>query len=435
MPQDQKQRASSDADARSIDKPGKYPEGSIPGVFLHVTETAKVWRLKYRLHGVGGLFTIGKFPDIGHARACELGQEARTWVAEGHKPLDMKRDRIAAQLEKEAWTFQRVTDLWLVYKSKKAAKTQAGYRSVLNNHVLPRLGALQVERIQYTQIRDLILGLANYPAAAKQAHLVVRSVLEYAIDLGVLTDNIAARRINLVQRPKTVHHAAITTPHALAEFIRRLNDTNSSTIVSGLWLMLMLAVRPNELVQMRWEQLDLDKGEWRYYMSKTKKTHIVPLPAQAVGQLRLLKERQQESRAAQVPTPFGNDGRSSAEPVLIGWVLPSRQRAGRPIASISLLRQIRALGYDKGELTAHGFRKTFRTIAHEVLEIDYVVLELCLGHKQPGTSGLNDTYSAVLLLKKRREAMQQWADYIEGLWFEAVHGVGKEDAARALTRP
>ncbi|WP_020190469.1 tyrosine-type recombinase/integrase [Pseudomonas putida] len=418
MPQDQKQRVSSDADARSITTPGKYPVGSVPGVFLHVTPTAKVWRLRYRLHGVGGLYTIGKFPDISHARACELGQEARTLVAEGVKPLAAKKERIAAQLEKEQWTFQRVTDLWLIYKSDKAAKTQAGYRSVLNNHILPRLGSTQVDRLQYIQLRDLILGLDQYPAVAKQAHNVVRGILEYAIDLGVLKENIAARRINLVKRPKTVHHAAIETVDALKEFIGRLHNTNSSTVVSALWLALLLAPRPAELTHMRWEQLDLDKGEWRYRMTKTHKDHVVMLPGQAIGQLRLLQERQTRGQIAQLSTPFGQPVKPT---VPTGWVFPSPQRAGRPIASVSLLRQIRALGYTSDELTAHGFRATLLSIGGEVLGLDRIIMNLHLGHKMPGTLGA--TYDRAAYLPQRREMLQRWADYIEGLWNEVTeHG-------------
>ncbi len=428
MAKDPNQLAASDKDARDITAPGKYPVGSVPGVFLHVTPTAKVWRLKYRLHGVGGLFTIGKFPDIGHARACELGQEARSWVAEGHKPLDMKKARIAEKLEKEAWTFQKVTDLWLAYKSDKAAKTQAGYRSVLNNHILPRLAPLQVERIQYSDLRDLILGLSEYPAVAKHAHIVVRGILDYAINLGVLKENIADRRVNLVRRPKTVHHAALETPDALKEFIGRLNDTTSSTVVSALWLAMLLAPRPNELVQMRWEQLDLDKGEWRYLMSKVDRHHIIPLPHQAIGQLRLIKERQQEGRTAQMPTPFG---RLQKEAALTGWVFPSKQRAGRPIASISLLRQIRALGYKSEEMTAHGFRATLATLGEEVVGIDPRILDACLGHKRDDTSH-GAVYARGERLPQRREAMQRWADYIEELYFEVVNGVSKVDAERAL---
>ncbi|MDD2135645.1 tyrosine-type recombinase/integrase [Pseudomonas kurunegalensis] len=423
MPHSVKQQANSDAAARGITTPGKYTEGSVPGVFLHVTETAKVWRLRYRLHGVGGLFTIGKFPDIGHARACQLGQEARTLVAEGIKPLTAKKERIAAQREKEQWTFQRVADLWLIYKSKKAAKTQAGYRSVLNNHILPRFADVPVDRLQYMQVRDLILGLAEYRSMAKKAHSVVREILDYGIDLGVLKENIADRRIKLVDAPETVHHAAIENPDDLKEFIRRLNDTNSSTIVSGLWLMVLLAVRSNELVNMRWEQLDLDKGEWRYHMTKVGKDHIVFLPTQAVGQLNLLKERQQARRIAQVPTPFGSGGRTPVEPVLTGWVLPSSQKAGRPIASISLLRQIRAMGYKQGELTTHGFRATFVSLGEEQLGVPQHVLDACIGHKRKDTGSLRGAYARSPLLAQRREAMQKWADYIERLWYEVVHGI------------
>ena len=420
MPQDPKQRIGSDADAHSATEPNKYPVGSVPGVFLHVTPTAKVWRLKYRLDGVGGLFTIGKFPDISHARACELGQEARSWVAEGLKPLDMKNARIAARREKEQWTFQRVTDLWLIYKSDKAAKTQAGYRSVLNNHILPRLGSLQVERIAYIDLRDLILGLADYPTMAKKAHSVVREVLDYAMSLGALKENIADRRVNLVQRPKTIHHAAVETPEALKEFIGRLHGTNNSTVVSALWLQVLLAVRPSELTHMRWEQLDLDNGTWTYYMSKRKKMHTVLLSNQAIGQLRAIRERQQGGQAAYVPTPFGH---TRPESKLTGWVFPSRQRAGRPIASVSLSRQIRALGYDKGELTAHGFRTTFNVLSEEELGTNQAVLDLCLGHERKDTGSLGGAYARAKLMSQRREAYQRWADYVEQLWNEVTeHG-------------
>jgi integrase len=157
-------------------------------------------------------------------------------------------------------------------------------------------------------------------------------------------------------------------------------------------------------------------------MSKVKKNHIVPLSNQAIGLLRHLRERQQENRAAQVPTPFGTRA-MAAQPILSGWVLPSRQRAGRPIASISLSRQIRALGYDNEELTAHGFRTTLRTLAEDVLGIDGGILEACLGHERKDTSGLKETYARGQRLEKRREAMQRWGDYVEQLWNEATeHG-------------
>jgi len=66
-----------------------------------------------------------------------------------------------------------------------------------------------------------------------------------------------------------------------------------------------------------------------------------------------------------------------------------------------------------GKISAHGFRSTQRTLAHEKLGIDPIVLELMLSHRMPGTHGA--TYARAQLLDQRREAAQRWADYLDGL--------------------
>lgn len=42
-------------------------------------------------------------------------------------------------------------------------------------------------------------------------------------------------------------------------------------------------MRPGELRQAEWEQFDLEKREWRYFVTKTKSEHLVPLAKQAVA--------------------------------------------------------------------------------------------------------------------------------------------------------
>ena len=76
------------------------------------------------------------------------------------------------------------------------------------------------------------------------------------------------------------------------------------------------------------------------------------------------------------------------------------------------------LGYAPGSITTHGFRSTFRTIAHEVLNIDFVVLELMLSHRMPGP--LSAVYARAQLLSQRKAAAQQWADYLDTLRAKAA---------------
>ncbi|MNR26415.1 putative prophage CPS-53 integrase [compost metagenome] len=77
------------------------------------------------------------------------------------------------------------------------------------------------------------------------------------------------------------------------------------------------------------------------------------------------------------------------------------------------------LGYERDAITSHGFRSTFRSLGEEELHLDRIVLELCLGHQMPGALGA--TYARAQLLDQRREAMQKWADYVEGLWDSVAH--------------
>nr|WP_207833286.1 site-specific integrase [Pseudomonas sp. 43(2021)] len=431
QPSPEKPRANSDAAARSLDKPGKYPSGSIPGMYLHVKKASKVWFLKYRLHGVEGTYTIGGFPDISHARACELGQEARTWVAEGHKPKDMRDARIAAELAQKGETFEKVCSEWLASRGDLAHKTLLNYRSTLDLHVLPALGALPVHLVQYRHVKKVLVDLGQHPAAANHALVTIRAVLDYAVEAELIDDNVAARRgKGLIRKRKTVHHAAIERPDDLKEFLRRLEQQApaGSPTTWALWMLVLLPVRPSELAKMRWEDINTGEAEWRYTVPKTGKQHVVPLPDRAISMLAMIREHRAQAAAATVPSPFGGIAKPR---VATGWVFASTRGAGKSICSTTMLNGIRALGYEKGELTSHGFRSTFRSLAHEKLGIEAIVLELCLGHRMPGTLG--DTYARAHLLPQRREAMEKWAAYVEDLWFEVVHGVSRAQAEASLT--
>ena len=75
---------------------------------------------------------------------------------------------------------------------------------------------------------------------------------------------------------------------------------------------------------------------------------------------------------------------------------------------------LRRLGYDtKSEITAHGFRAIARTLLHERLRIDPVIIEHQLAHAVPDTLGR--AYNRTKFLDERRKMMQLWADYLDEL--------------------
>ena len=68
---------------------------------------------------------------------------------------------------------------------------------------------------------------------------------------------------------------------------------------------------------------------------------------------------------------------------------------------------LRSMGH--GDITTHGFRASFRTWASECTLYPREVCELALAHDE--RSQTEDAYSRSNLVEKRRELMQDWADY------------------------
>lgn len=122
-----------------------------------------------------------------------------------------------------------------------------------------------------------------------------------------------------------------------------------------------------------------------------KEAHLVPLSQQAVAILRELY-------------PLTGVGR---------FVFPCGRSVARPMSDNAINAALRRMGFGRDEMTAHGFRAMARTILDEVLQVrpDFVEHQLAHAVKDPNGRAYNRTAH----LEARREMMQRWADYLEGL--------------------
>ena len=108
----------------------------------------------------------------------------------------------------------------------------------------------------------------------------------------------------------------------------------------------LVFTRPGELRQAEWPEFDLDKAEWRIPAErmKMKEQHIVPLSLQAVAILRELY-------------PLTGSG---------SYVFPGRGAGMRPMSENALNAALRYMGFDKSEMTSHGFRSMASTLLNEL---------------------------------------------------------------------
>ena len=161
---------------------------------------------------------------------------------------------------------------------------------------------------------------------------------------------------------------------------------------SALKLAPLLFVRPGELRHAEWSEIDFDKAEWRIAAGKMKMKaiHLVPLSTQALVILRELQ-------------PLTGEGR---------YVFPGVRSYSRPMSENTINAALRRLGYEKNEMTGHGFRSMASTILHEQ-GWPHEAIERQLAHAE--RNKVSAAYNYAEHLPKRREMMQAWADYLDGL--------------------
>jgi integrase len=109
------------------------------------------------------------------------------------------------------------------------------------------------------------------------------------------------------------------------------------------------------------------------------------------------------SRQAQAVLRQAKPLRTSAAPDAL--LFPGFSRGGA-LSENALLALLARAGYF-GRQTAHGFRASFSTWAHEVREADPDVIEACLAHVKEGVHGV---YNRSTYLSRRLELLQAWAD-------------------------
>ena len=191
---------------------------------------------------------------------------------------------------------------------------------------------------------------------------------------------------------KGEHFAAVTEPSNVGALLRALNGYQGTyTVAAALRLAPLVFVRPGELRKALWSEIDLDAAEWRYHVTKTDVDHIVPRARQAVEILRELH------------LLTGHDQ----------YVFPGARTNGRPMSDNAILAALRRMGISKEEMSGHGFRAMARTILDEALNARVDLTEHQLSHTVRDANGR--AHNRTAHLAARREMMQQWADYLDGL--------------------
>jgi integrase len=383
-------------------KPGSKPLklSDEKGLFLLVTPSGgKWWRLKYRFNGKEKLLSLGVYPDTGLKDARSRRDEARKLLADGVDPSENRKAQKTARTEQAANSFEVVAREWFAKYSPTWAKGHADkIIRRLERDMFPWIGNRPIAEITAP---ELLQSLRRIEARGvlETAHRALQNcgqVFRYAVQTGRSQRDLTGDLKGALTPWKPKHYPALTEPLKLAELLRSMDKYQGNLITrSALKLLPLVFVRPGELRQAKWEEIDLQTAEWRYTVTKTKTPHIVPLARQAIEILETL---------------HGLTGRSV-------YVFPGLRSHDRPMSENTINAALRYMGYDQQTMTGHGFRAIARTLLDEALGFEPHIIEHQLAHgvKDP----LGRAYNRTKHLPARIKMMQEWADYLDTLKFGA----------------
>ena len=378
--------------AKFKDKPYKLFDGG--GLFLHVQESGRYWRMKYRFQGREKLFALGVYPHVGLADARGRRDDARKLLAQGIDPADQRRAEKVGPTNADA-TLKTVAKEWAEkQRTKLADDTLSLAKRRLERWVYPDLGDVALHDIEPP---DVLMALRKIETAGRHetAHRVrqrLGQIFRYAIATGQAARDPTADLRGALAATPTRNRSAITDPRQVSALLRAIDayDGQPATC-AALKLLALSFVRPGELRKAEWSEFDLEAAMWRIPATrmKMKRDHMVPLAPQAVAILTDLHAL------------------TSHRP----YVFESTRR-GRPLSENTLNMALRTIGYTGEEMTAHGFRAMASTLLHE-LGWPPEVIELQLAHAQ--RSQVAAAYNRSARLPERRKMMTAWADYLDSL--------------------
>ena len=166
------------------------------------------------------------------------------------------------------------------------------FRSRLERDLFPWLGHLPISAITAPEILETLRRIEDRGAVetAHRVHQNCGQIFRYAIQTDRAKDNPTIHLAGALKTPKERHMASIVEPEKVGDLLRQIDGYQGTFIVRcALQLAPLVFVRPGELRQAEWKDINLETAEWRFKASKTHQDHIVPLSKQSLEILKVIQ--------------------------------------------------------------------------------------------------------------------------------------------------
>ena len=390
-------------------KPGNYYDGQ--GLRLEIRgESSASWSTRYQIDGVERWMGLGSAKTFTLAEARERNRRlVRQKIADKIDPVAVRlaERSVQAAATARALTFAEAAERFLAERKAGGAwsspKHAAQWQITLKDYALPIIGPVSVADVTsehiFKVLEQRVPARKGYAAGtlwntrtetAARLRARIEAVLDWATARKHRSgDNPAALKTigKVLVRPKVVddtRHAALPWSE-LPGFMLQLRQMEGSA-ARALEFTILTAARSNEVLGAKWSEINFSQATWTVPASrmKTREEHKVPLAPETLALLRKL---------------YRDD---HGDFVFIG------RRAGAGLGNTAMIDVLARMG--RSDLTAHGFRSSFRDWAAECTKFHNDVAEHALAHKVGDAT--QRSYLRTKLFPQRIRLMAVWAKYV-----------------------
>jgi integrase len=390
-------------------KPGgkSIADGAVTGLRLHPGKQSGQgkWLLRFvspetnKRRDMG----FGTYPEVSITEARKAANLARESIRNGIDPIDARKaNKLARRNDAQALTFEKAArqlhaDLKPGWTSQKHA---AQWIATLETYAFPKIGNRKVDSLKVRDFADVLQSIwLEKPETASRVKQRCSSVMDWCAAQELVGANPVGVVAKLLpKQPKTndrvVHQPSMPWADIpdLAKNVIGTGEPSLSKIM--LEFLILTAARSGEVRAMTWEEVDLDGAVWTVPADRMKagKEHRVPLSERVIEILKAQKKNNDHPELV-FPSPRGS---VPSDMILTKFLRYHKVKSSNPGRTA----------------TAHGFRSSFRDWASEK-GYPRDLAERALAHTISNQT--EAAYHRTDLLERRREMMEAWAQFVDGL--------------------
>ena len=268
-------------DALGVEKDTVFWDRELPGFGVRVYPSgSKVYIVQTRGPEGPKRVTVGRHGVITANQARRRAAAAIVRIKAGEDP------GLSPAPRRKSPTVAEVASRFLREHVEVRCKpgTVVHYRTAVDRHIVPALGGVQIGALTPKHVADLHYGLRERPYTANHAVDTLSQLIRQAAVWGLVPEG--ANPCRQVQRYRQDRRERFLTDIEFRRLGRVLDEMEAAGeapvhVIAAIRLLMLTGCRRNEIMTLRWEDVDLGAGELRLRDTKTGPRVVSLSPAAA----------------------------------------------------------------------------------------------------------------------------------------------------------